>query len=93
MDLSRVDQELMSYLEKFPEINIWDDLPATRVLSLEIMRKRIAKLTPIHDVKSEDLVVPTKDGSEVVPTFERFWRIAGSSVATWGRILLGRCGA
>ena len=65
MDLSRVDQELMSYLEKFPEINIWDDLPATRVLSLEIMRKRIAKLTPIHDVKSEDLVVPTKDGSTV----------------------------
>ena len=62
MDLSRVDKELLMYLEKFPEINIWDDLPATRVLSLESMRKRIAKLTPIHDVKSEDLVVSNKDG-------------------------------
>ncbi len=65
MDLSRVDKELLMYLEKFPEINIWDDLPATRVLSLEIMRKRIAKLTPIHDVKSEDFNVLAKDGAAV----------------------------
>ncbi len=65
MDLSRVDKELLSYLEKFPEINIWDDLPATRVLSLEIMRKRIAKLTPIHDVKSEDFNVLVKEGASV----------------------------
>ena len=78
MDHSRLDSELAEALELFPELDVWDDLPAARVLRAKMTKELQADLPPVDGVTSTDYKVPGPEGAPNV--FVRVYRpVSGSS--------------
>ena len=65
MDISLLDEELVSVLESFPVLDLMGDIDATRARAAEMREKIMGKLPEVEGVEADDFLITRADGPNV----------------------------
>ncbi|HBO15437.1 MAG TPA: lipase [Porticoccaceae bacterium] len=66
MNLDLIDKELLTYLESFPELDIWTDIVKTRARGAQMRAEMTAKLPMVEGVDSVDHQIPQEGSPSVL---------------------------